>query len=506
MRWPGRFALKMLGEMLLVALLSALLSAYAFYFVVHRFADFSVEQSQRVALASKRAADVFRAYFADRKDEFRRRAESIAQSGVTDVAALAGTEGLLRARLFSGDEEGAMWEADAATLAHSREAPPIVMALDSNAGESGRVLELTFGIPLEMYENFLSLRDAMDKQQQLDRVYDLILPRFLRQYILMVLLMLAAAPLIGWLFARQVTKRVARLHQAAQRVGAGDLSVRVSPKGKDELAELGRAFDSMVAELDQARSRLVYLQKVSAWQEVARRLAHEIKNPLTPIQLAVQELASKYRDDDPAYRRLLDTATEILREEITGLRRLVDDFSAFAKLPRVEPSPIDLHQLLTEIVRQQPEWQDVVTVEPSQAPVPALCDRTLFRRVVANLVENAMQAAEGAGKTPTIQIHTELRPEHVAVHVDDNGPGVPESDREHIFDPYVTHREGGTGLGLAIVRKIVIDHGGDVSVGSAPLGGARLTVELPRSALPTDPGDGPSVPRHSPKSDVSGRI
>ncbi|HEX7507712.1 MAG TPA: HAMP domain-containing protein, partial [Polyangia bacterium] len=304
MKWPGRFALKMLAEMLLVALLSALLSAYAFYYVVHRFADFSIEQSGRVAMASKRAAEVFRSYFADRKEEFRRRAQIIAASPVTDMASLAVTEGLLRARLLDGDEEVDAWETEPAILAHSREAPPIVVAVPAKDKRQGaRVLELTFGISLDMYENFLSLRDAIDKEQQLDRVYDLIIPRFLRQYVMMVLVMLAAAPLIGWLFARQVTRRVASLRDAALRVGAGDLQVRVAPKGKDELAELGRAFDGMVAELSQARSRLEYLQKVSAWQEVARRLAHEIKNPLTPIQLAVQQLASKYHGDDAAYRQ-----------------------------------------------------------------------------------------------------------------------------------------------------------------------------------------------------------
>ncbi|HEY5282790.1 MAG TPA: ATP-binding protein [Polyangia bacterium] len=493
MRWPGRFALKMLGEMLLVALLSAALSAYAFYYVVHRFADFSIEQSGRVAEASKHAAEVFRSYFADRKEEFRRRAQAIAEAGVSDSASLSATEGLLRARLLAGDDELDAWEADPAVLARSREAPPIVVALVGVPGRQGdaRVLELTFGIPIDMYENFLSLRDAIDKEQQLDRVYDLIIPRFLRQYILMVLAMLAAAPLLGWLFARQVTRRVARLHDAARRVGAGDLQVRVAPKGKDELAELGRAFDGMVAELGQARSRLEYLQKVSAWQEVARRLAHEIKNPLTPIQLAVQQLASKYTGDDPAYRQLLDTASEILREEITSLRRLVDDFSAFAKLPKVEPAAIDLNLLLGEILRQQPDWQATVQVVANPVPVYAMCDRTLFRRVMANLVENAMQAAQGAGQIPEIQIRAEPRGERAAIVVDDNGPGVPESERQHIFDPYVTHREGGTGLGLAIVRKIVIDHGGDVTVGQSPQGGARFAVELPSGGPQKE--DGPSA-------------
>src|SRR5205814_4158064 len=157
--------------------------------------------------------------------------------------------------------------------------------------------------------------------------------------------------------ARRATGRVATLREAASRVAAGDLSVRVTPRGKDELDELGRAFNRMVAELGDARSRLGYLQKVSAWQEVARRLAHEIKNPLTPIQLAVQELASKYRGGDPEYARLLATAQEILSEEIGTIRRLVDDFSAFAKLPKVEPQPVDLGQVVGDFVRAHAEWQ-----------------------------------------------------------------------------------------------------------------------------------------------------
>jgi two-component system, NtrC family, nitrogen regulation sensor histidine kinase NtrY len=495
MRWPGRFALKMLGQMLLVALVAALLSTYAFYDVALRFADFSVAQADRVAVASKRAAEVFRSYFDDRKEQFRRRAAAIAHSGVQDLDELAGTEGLLRARLVDGPQEIDSWEADSATLARSREAPPIVVALPTLPGDdTPRVLELTFGIPLEMYENSLLLREAIDKEKELGQVYEHVIPRFLRQYIVLVLMMLAAAPLIGWVFARQVTRRVGRLHEAALRVGAGDLGVRVAAKGKDELAQLGRAFDAMVAELAHARSRLEYLQKVSAWQEVARRLAHEIKNPLTPVQLAVQELASKYAGDDPAYRRLLETATEILREEIGGLRRLVEDFSAFAKLPEVDPAAIDLNLLVTEILRLQPEWQAFVTVEPGLGPVPAMCDRTLFRRVIANLVENAVQAAQGVGRTPAIRIRVEARGRRAAVTVSDNGPGVPEADRQRIFDPYVTHRAGGTGLGLAIVRKIVIDHGGDVSVASTPSGGAAFTVELPAGrpvAGPSETGPGP---------------
>jgi two-component system nitrogen regulation sensor histidine kinase NtrY len=492
MRWPGRFALKLLGLMMLVALLSAAVSTYAFYSVALRFADFSLDQADRVAVASKHAADVFRAYFENRQAEFTRRARALVENGVQDTAELAATEGLLRARVLDGVETVDEWEADPATLARAREAPPIVVALPTEGKDAPpRVLELTFGIPLEMYENSLSLKEAIDREQELGHVYEHVIPHFLRQFVVLVLMLLAAAPLVGWFFARRVTRRVARLSHAAGRVGAGDLAVRVVPTGHDELDQLGRAFDGMVAELASARSRLEYLQKVSAWQEVARRLAHEIKNPLTPVQLAVQELASKYAGDDAGYRRLLDTATEILREEIGGLRRLVDDFSAFARLPEVEPAPIDLHALVAESIRLQPEWQPVVTLEAATAPVPALCDRALFRRVLANLIDNAIQAAQGVGRTPTIRIRVEARGPRAAITVADNGPGVPEVDRQRIFDPYVTGRPGGTGLGLAIVRKIVIDHGGDVSVDPSPEGGARFCVELP--SAPTEKADGGSI-------------
>jgi signal transduction histidine kinase len=113
-----------------------------------------------------------------------------------------------------------------------------------------------------------------------------------------------------------------------------------------------------------------------------------------------------------------------------------------------------------------------------------MCDRVLFRRVIANLVENATQAAQSVGRAPMVHIRVAARRARAAVTVTDNGPGVPEADRQRIFDPYVTHRPGGTGLGLAIVRKIVIDHGGDVSVAAASAGGAAFTVELPLGTPP----------------------
>ena len=144
-------------------------------------------------------------------------------------------------------------------------------------------------------------------ERELDRAFEAAVPRVLKEYLSVVLAVLVLPPLAGLWIARRTAKRVVALSRAARRVGEGDLSVQLAPRGRDELDELGRAFDAMVSELSEARSRLAYMQKVSAWQEVARRLAHEIKNPLTPIQLAVQELASKYEGDDPKYLKLVAT-------------------------------------------------------------------------------------------------------------------------------------------------------------------------------------------------------
>ena len=225
--------------------------------------------------------------------------------------------------------------------------------------------------------------------------------------------MLAFATILGLGVARRATGRVAALRDAAHRVGAGDLSVRVAPRGNDELDELARAFDVMVAELGDARSRLGYLQKVSAWQEVARRLAHEIKNPLTPIQLAVQELASKYRDDDPGYRRLLATAQEIVNEEVgrdpPPGRRLLGVRQAAQGRARAGRSRAGRRGL-----RARPPRVAGATCRSSETDRWARGDRMLLRHVLANLVENAVQAAEAAGRKPEIRLAVDASPASAA--------------------------------------------------------------------------------------------
>jgi two-component system, NtrC family, nitrogen regulation sensor histidine kinase NtrY len=496
LRLPGRFEWKILIALFTVASLPLGAAAYLMSVTIGRIEAITDQHQEAVRKSLGGAVDVYKAYFDKMKDSFRARANEIATGPVDNAADLAEVPDLLRARILAGTRVVDEWSAPAGVIADAHEAPPNLVALPS-PGPEPRLLEVTFGIPREIYSNFLALRAAMEQEHELDRLLPVVLPRIFHGLGVALVGVLAIAAALGLFIARRATGRVATLSDAARRVGEGDLTVRVAPRGSDELDDLGRAFDRMVAELGEARSRLVYLQKVSAWQEVARRLAHEIKNPLTPIQLAVQELASKYRGDDPAYQQLLETAQEILNEEVGAIRRLVDDFSAFAKLPKVEPLPIDLGQVVDDFARAHPEWQEALRIE-RHPTVEALCDRMLIRRVLANLVENAVQAAAAAGKKPAVRLEVALDASGrvASLTVDDNGPGVEVPARERIFDPYVTTKEHGTGLGLAIVRKIVLDHGGDIRLADAPppLGGARFVVTLP--AVPGAESSGP--PRATP--------
>jgi nitrogen fixation/metabolism regulation signal transduction histidine kinase len=296
---------------------------------------------------------------------------------------------------------------------------------------------------------------------------------------------IVAAVGVGSALAEGVSSRLARLVAATEQVGAGDLSLRVKVGGHDEISELARAFNHMLGEIETNRGRIEYLQQLATWQGMARRLAHEIKNPLTPIQLAVQEIHQRYTGSDPAYRQVVNTTLEVVEAEVGTLRRLVSEFSDFARLPKAKVSADDLYAFL-EAQRDQrllgasPESAARVEFQIPEGSAPVRLDRQMFRRVLINLINNASQATQAARQPGLIRILAEpAAGKWLRLHVDDNGPGIPEALRPTIFDPYVTHTAGGTGLGLAIVKKIVVEHGGTIDAGDSPLGGARISIVLP---------------------------
>ncbi len=291
--------------------------------------------------------------------------------------------------------------------------------------------------------------------------------------------------IVGIVMARATTRKASELSRVMARVAEGDLSVRSSARGRDELGQLARTFNAMLDDLQAAQEKLAYLQRIGAWQEMARRIAHEIKNPLTPIQLAVQQLREKDPGSDPDFSRMLRSAVEIVEDEVEGLRRMVGSFSQFAKVPEVRLEDVSVSRILHEFERAYghvtDDAHDELVVRAPEVDVTIPGDRQLLKQVLVNLVENAVLSAREAGRSPvTVEVSTVVDGAFVEIRVDDNGPGVPPERREAVFEPYQTSREHGTGLGLAIVKKVVLDHGGEVRVTDGHLGGARFRIRLPR--------------------------
>jgi two-component system nitrogen regulation sensor histidine kinase NtrY len=337
---------------------------------------------------------------------------------------------------------------------------------------------------------FLDTYERIERRRQLDEA------SYVYAFAALLGLTILAAVGVGVLLARSVSSRIAALAEATKRVGAGDLSIRVPERGGDEISDLARAFNRMLGEIEASRARIEYLQRMGAWQEMARRLAHEIKNPLTPIQLAVQEIHRRYTGADEHYRKLVDSTLEIVQDEVGTLRRLVSEFTDFSRVPRAQLEEADLAEFLREqrdrlaMQDEQPAEQDEleedrpsrvdVELDTPDGPVRVYLDRQLMRRALINLVRNAAQATRDAGKTATrVQLRLHRDGDFWLIDIDDAGPGIPEQLRQSIFDPYVTTKTEGTGLGLAIAKKIVVEHAGTITALASPLGGARIRLRLP---------------------------
>ena len=238
-------------------------------------------------------------------------------------------------------------------------------------------------------------------------------------------------------------------------------------------------FDGMVLVVDDV-SPLIRAQKVAAWREVARRLAHEIKNPLTPIQLCAERIRRHFSNSTGATSELVEECTSTIVGEVDSLKAIVDEFSQFARMPAPRAVPTDLHALLNEaLALYSGLLGEVEFARRFAAKLPKVrADGEQIRRVIINLVDNAIEAMNRSGVI-TLETHHDPGASLVRLIVADNGPGIPAAEREKLFMPYYSTKRRGSGLGLAIVRRIVAEHGGTIDVGDNEPRGTRFIIELP---------------------------
>lgn len=315
-----------------------------------------------------------------------------------------------------------------------------------------------------------AVRGLTAERERLERGFWL---PFLLIYAVSVVAALAAAAFL----ARGIIVPLQRLLEATRQIGSGRWDVRVPVRGRDEIASLSTQFNRMVQSLDAQSRRLVDLETMEGWREMARALAHEVKNPLTPIQLTVEEIRERYPGGDREYAALLDECTRIIVQEVESLRNVVGRFREFSRPVEPKFAPIDLNALVSDIGSLQRDMDVELDLAREAGMIRADADR--LRQMLMNLARNA-QAATAGRDGPRLRLATRPAGERVVLVVEDNGPGIPAAQRERVFEPYRSGSKGGLGLGLALVKGIVLAHGGSIRVEDGHWGGARFAIELPR--------------------------
>jgi nitrogen fixation/metabolism regulation signal transduction histidine kinase len=296
----------------------------------------------------------------------------------------------------------------------------------------------------------------------------------------------AVAFLVAIFLARSLSRPLSVLAKEAGKVAAGEARP-LEVRGSGEVQELASAFDRMLQDLAVTRRRLAAASRVAAWREVARRVAHEVKNPLMPIRAAVETLRRLRARDDPRFDEYFDEATRTVLDEVHRIASIVTEFTRFARLPPPRPQEVDVEEIARQVIQiHKPAAGDVPLAFVAQRRAPVLrADRDQVIQILTNLVQNALEAVKDV-PGGAVTVSTDTDGHYAAFSVVDNGPGIAPEIAARLFEPYATTKASGTGLGLAIAQRIALEHNGELSyIGPSASGkGAVFRLLLPLEGPP----------------------
>ena len=282
-----------------------------------------------------------------------------------------------------------------------------------------------------------------------------------------------------WIAAR-ISRPIEQLARAAGKVAGGDWETRVDIRAGDEVGDLARSFNNMTRQLAEQRERLVQSERVAAWRELARRLAHELKNPLFPLQITVENMVRARKLAPAEFDEIFTECASTLQAEIANLNTIIGRFSDFSRMPRPQLNEIDARSAVRRLVKFYTPVLEEKHIELGTSiatePLPIRGDSELLHRALSNLVLNAMDAMPNGG---TLTVSAARTTDIVRLAIADTGTGLTPEEADRLFTPYYTTKQHGTGLGLAIVQSVIADHNGTIAVENAEGGGARFVIDLP---------------------------
>ncbi len=285
---------------------------------------------------------------------------------------------------------------------------------------------------------------------------------------------------LAYLVSRSIARPILELRGGMERVAGGDLSHRIVPSGTHEVHFLGRTFNQMLEELQTSRRALVRAERLAAWREVARAVAHEIRNPLTPIQFALERLRDEARRPDAPRSAVVKENADLILNEVHSLQEFVNAFSAVAQLPEPRFMPCDVGALAESVAKLYRGTSKVDFLVEIGDPVPlAWADEAQIQRVLVNLIKNALEASPDRGTVTMRAFRQNGADPCVRVEVEDSGPGMDPATLERAVAPGFTTKSTGSGLGLTLVQRIVEQHSGNFGLESHPGIGTRAWFTLP---------------------------
>jgi nitrogen fixation/metabolism regulation signal transduction histidine kinase len=301
-------------------------------------------------------------------------------------------------------------------------------------------------------------------------------------FCLLLLVVLILTVSIGSFLVRRLLQPIRSLVQGMERVSKGEFDCQIKVKAKDELKLLVDAFNQMMVDLRESRQKLIEAERKATWQQIARRLAHEIKNPLTPIQLSIYQLRKRY-SEKLGEKEAFHQYTEVILEEVEHLKKLVAEFSTFAREPKLKRVKCSLKELLEKVLILYKESFNAarikVNFQADKDLPPAVVDQEQLKRVFQNIIKNALQAMLERGGELKIEMRKSSEDNFLTLAFADNGCGIKKRDLSRIFTPYFSTKKEGTGLGLFISKQIIEAHGGKIKIETEEGKGTQVMLELP---------------------------
>lgn len=347
---------------------------------------------------------------------------------------------------------------------------------------NGRLILVTFSLGPGFDEKLARIDAGQTIIRTLSSLETQLVPLLGGFYLVFYLPILLMVVIIAISLSTSLSQPISNLVQATQRVAEGDLSIRVISTAKDDLGALIDSFNTMVRNLEKAQSRALQTEKENIWKDMSQRLAHEIKNPLTPIKLSAERVLRRWKTEPERLGEILESSMMAIIQETDGLTNLLTEFRTFSRLPPPVLERTALKPLIEEAIElYRNSYPDVQFITDAVQPeVHLRVDRRHINQVLANLFINSIDAMHGRG---IIEIRTDLVKKQVCrycrISIRDTGCGIPAENRPLIFTPYFTTKAAGTGLGLSIVERIVLDHGGTIWFDSAVGVGTTFYIDLP---------------------------